>query len=226
MQHFTNRPALLLLLATAMTGSIAAGTIPIGLSTSPVVFSPAGGSDGTIAIGGCVAADCAVNGAYNKSGLAFSWGLNTSGTLAYSGGPGLYGLAGNTSSFTLSDAQSDNLSGTVTWNHAAEGSLTTDLNGTLTLQSAQFASLSDPLALAAFAYFGGIPVSGQAGSIDLIVDCSGPCIMPADPTGQIVTTTLTFSSGGTGSTVPEPGTLILPGLALGGFLMRKRLAAR
>ncbi len=210
-----------LLLTAALPAVLSAGTISIGTSTDPVTFTPAGNGTGTIAIGTCTS-NCVVDGVYNKAPISATYLITSTGTLAYSGGPNIFDLSGNTSSFGLLDTQMDSVSGSVAWNTATEGATTTDLNGTLTFGTVSFASPSDPLALAAAAKFGALPATGQKGTIDLIVNCAGPCITTTDPVGQIVGTAITFAPVVPGSAVPEPGTLILPGLALGFMMLRRR----
>lgn len=221
------RTTIQLLLTAALPVILTAGTIPIGVSTTPIVFTPSGGSAGTIAIGSpCMTSTC-LGGAYNKSGFDFTWTLTSNGTLEYSGGPVVFGLSGNTSSFTLIDPQTDSLSGTVAWDSATLGTATTDINGTLTLGTVNFASPTDLLALAATEALGFLPKSGEAGSIDLVVSCGkGPCITTTDPNGIVLNSAITLNtpiSTPVGS-VPEPGTLLLPGLVLGVLALRKRYA--
>jgi hypothetical protein len=215
------RTTIQLLLTAALPAVLAAGTIPIGLSTSPVVFTPTGGSTGTIAIGASCMGEICTTGV-SQPPLSVGWSLTTNGTLTYSGGPADYALSGNTSSFSLTDTATDSISGTVTWNTADVGASTTDLNGTLTLGNVHFGSDVDLLAIAAIKGFGSLPVSGEVGSIDLVVRCgTGPCITTEDPTGFILTSALTFNPASGGSPVPEPGTFFLPGLMLGLLALRK-----
>jgi hypothetical protein len=211
------RTGVLLLTAAAWPMLLAAGVIPLGLSSSPVDFTPITISTGTISVGACTSS-CVVDGVYSVSPLDFTWTVTSTGTLAYSGGPTVYGLTGNTSSFSLTDAATDLINGTVAWNTATVGE-STDLNGTLTLGTVSFASPTDPLALAAIAALGFLPISGEVGSVDLFVNCSGPCITTVDPTGQVFAAQASFSTA-----TREPGTFALLGLgcvALG--LLRHRL---
>lgn len=244
------RTNVLIFLTAAVPALLTASTLPIGISSTPVDFTPSSSSTGTVALGTC-APTCVLDG-FSTNIPVLQWILTSDGTLTYSssGTPDLYNLTGDTTAFSLTDAPLlDSIPGTISWNTATVGvpgpggiGSFTDVNGTLTLGAVSFASNTDPLALEATAALGSLPVSGETGSIDFLVNCSPAtsCIsLPTasvfstsfttrprvhkhgltDPPGLIEVADVTFNT----SAVPEPATIfVLPALFLGGLILRKR----
>jgi hypothetical protein len=242
------RTNVLIFLTAAVPALLTASTFPIGISSTPVDFIPSSSTTGTVALGTC-ATSCILDGEYKTNTPPLKWTLMSDGTLAYSssGAPDVYDLAGSATAFSLTDAPlGDSIPGTITWNTATVGvpgpggiGSFTDVHGTLTLGTVSFASNTDALALELTAALGSLPVSGETGSLDFLVNCSpfANCIsLPTaslfptesrvhrhhlkDPPGVIAFADVTLNS----SVVPEPGTIfVVPALLLGGLILRKHL---
>jgi hypothetical protein len=244
------RTNVLIFLTAAVPALLTASTFPIGFSTTPVDFTPISSSNGTVTLGTC-SPKCVLDGQFATNIPVLKWTLLSDGTLSYtsSGSPDVYDLAGTATAFSLTDVAGDSIPGTITWNTATVGATVphvsgtfTDVNGTLKLGTVSFVSNTDPLAEEVIAAFGSLPLSGETGSLDFLVNCapvtciSAPTALFAttsrfttkskghkhglkDPPGLIQFADVTLNS----SAVPEPGTIfVVPALFLGGLILLKR----
>jgi len=102
------RTNVLIFLTAAVPALLTASTISIGLSTTPVDFTPISISSGTVTLGRC-SPKCVLDGEFATNIPVLKWTLLSDGTLSYSssGAPDVYDLAGSNTAFSLAGMPSD-----------------------------------------------------------------------------------------------------------------------
>lgn len=224
----------LITLSVIISGSLMAGTIDLGdTTTGTVSFN---GNPGTLTLGsnGCgplgTGPACTFTGTASNSGLNLIWTFVTPNpttiTYFYGGSPATLQDSNNPAgTFSLADTNGDVVSGTFNMGMLeSDGGTGYDITGTLLLNNSSYTGNSASTTFTSLLGVGSIPPNATGSFILDVGNCTAGsndrrvgCIpQVSDPTAQVLDLTITASAS-----TPEPATFVLLGLGLCAFSAKR-----